>query len=236
MSGSAGLLVQRASEVLENYSNYERTMRTVVQLTELESDLGDLTDSMRKIVAGFAVLDQVSGPAARPQAPSTAAAWRATSAELRATHTLPATRQFQLKPVLELIRSAREDVSIRWRAYVHSQMPGLEGLPDLADILSQVGADLHQVDSLRRGVAAMEKLARQMPDQHAADEVVDAVSQMRSALAALVGYSDEVRRFIDDATGGGAPIRALTPAVREWLHTSGTTKSFKIVAGRPTHD
>ena len=119
---------------------------------------------------------------------------------------------------------------------MHSQMPGLDGLLDLADILSQVEADPHQVASLRSGVAQMEKLARQMPDEQAVDLAAGAVAQIRAALASLVGDSPEIRQFIDDATGRGAPIRALTPAVLEWMHTGGTIKSFRIVAGRPAHD
>jgi hypothetical protein len=236
MSESAGSLLDRATRVLENYANYERTMRTVSQLAELETDLGTLVDSLRQIVTGFAVLDQVTGLAARPQARATTEAWRTAAAELRATHSLPSDRQLPLKPVQQIERGGREDVLNRWRSYVHSQMPGLDGLIDLADILSHVEANPREVVSLRSGVADMERLARHMPDAQAADRVAGAVAQIRSALAALVGDSDEVRQFIDDAAGRGAPIRALTPAVLEWMHTGGITKSFKIVAGRPGHD
>jgi hypothetical protein len=236
MSESAASLLDRATRVLEAYTNYERTMRTVTELTELESDLETLVASLREIVTGFAVLDQISGPAARPQARVTAEAWRTASAELRATHSMPADRQFRLKPVQQIERGAREDVLNRWRSYVRSQMPGLDGLIDLADILSQVEANPHEVASLRGGVADLERLARHMPDAQAASRVAHAVTQIRSALAALVGDSEEVRQFIDDAAGRGAPIRALTPVVLEWMHTSGIAKSFKIVAGRPGHD
>jgi hypothetical protein len=236
MSEPAASLLDRATRMLEGYTNYERTMRAVTQLIELESDLGTLIDSLREIVTGLAVLDQVSGPAARPQARATTEAWRTASAELRATHSLPSDRQFPLKPVQQIERGAREDVLNRWRSYVQSQMPGLDGLIDLADILSQVEANPREVTSLRSGVADMEKLARQMPDAQAAGRVAGAVAQIRSALDALVGESNEVRQFIDDAAGRGAPIRALTPVVLEWMHTGGITKSFKIVAGRPSHD
>jgi hypothetical protein len=236
MSEPAGSLLDRASRVLEAYTDHERTMRTVTQLTELEDDLRPLIGSLRKVVTGFAVLDHVSEPAARPQAPMTAADWRTASAELRATRSLPASQQVRLRPVLEIERGAREDISSRWRSYVHSQMPGLDGLPDLAGILSQVGADPHQVANLRSGVVDLRRLAGQMPDAQAADRVADAVAQIRAALAALVGDSDEVRQFINDSTGGGAPISALTPVVLEWMHTHGTTRSFKIMAGRPIRD
>jgi hypothetical protein len=235
MNEPAASLLEHATRVLENYTDYERTMRTVTQLADLDSELGTLVDSLREIVTGFSVLDQVSGPAVRPQALATAEAWRAASDELRATHSL-ADRQIPLKPVRLLERGAREDVTNRWRTYVHSQMPGLDGLLDLADILGQVEADPHQVASLRSGVAQMEKLARQMPDEQAVDLAADAVTQIRAALASLVGDSPEIRQFIDDATGRGAPIRALTPAVLEWMHSGGTIKSFRIVAGRPAHD
>lgn len=236
MSEPASSLLDRATRVLGTYINYEQTMRTLTQLAELESDLGTLVSSLREIVTGFAVLDQVGMSAVRPQARATTEAWHTAAADLRATHSLPSDRRFPLKPVQQIERGAREDVLDRWRSYVHSRMPGLDGLIDLADILSQVEANPREVASLRSGVAGMEKLARHMPDAHAADQVADAVAQIRSALAALVGDSEEVRRFIDDAAGRGAPIGALTSAVLEWMHTSGITKSFKIVAGRPSHD
>jgi hypothetical protein len=236
MSEPAGSVLDHATRVLESYINYEQTMRTVTQLTDLESDLGTLVGSLREIVTGFTVLDQVSRPAARPQARATTEAWHTAAAELRATHSLPSDRQLPLKAVRQIDRGAREDVLNLWRSYVHSQMPGLDGLIDLAGILSQVEANPREVTSLRSGVADMEKLARHMPDAHAAGRVADTVTQIRSALAALVGDSEEVRQFIDDAAGRGAPVRALTPAVLEWMHTGGITKSFKIVTGRPGHD
>jgi hypothetical protein len=235
MNEPAASLLERATRVLEKYTDYEQTMRTVNQLADLDSELGALLGSLREIVTGFSTLDQVSSPAARPQARATAEAWRAASEELRAAHSM-ADRQLPLRPVRLVERGAREDVTNRWRTYLHSQMPGLDGLLDLADILSQVEADPHQVASLRSGVAQMEKLARQVPDEQAVDLAADAVAQIRAALASLLVGSPEIRQFIDDATGRGAPIRALTPVVLEWMHTGGTVKSFRIVAGRPAHD
>ena len=35
---------------------------------------------------------------------------------------------------------------------------------------------------------------------------------------------------------GGAPLRALTPAVQEWIRRRGFVNSFKIVAGRPASE
>ena len=107
-------------------------------------------------------------------------------------------------------------------------------------MLDHLGADRQQAKNLRASAAELRKLSRVLPEERAPEEALALVTDVRGALAALLGGSDsgneEVRHFMTAIAQGGAPLQALTPAVTDWMRRHGIEGEFKIVAGRPVSE
>jgi DNA polymerase/3'-5' exonuclease PolX len=137
------------------------------------------------------------------------------------------------------VDGARATARESWRESIDASMPGLDGLAQLANVLSQLGENPAQVEKLRRAATELRALSKELPDQSAPGKATGKITVIKQALASLLGDSREsgdVRNFIEMAAGGGAPVTALTPAVMDWMGRKNTTGSFKIVSGRPVSE
>jgi hypothetical protein len=238
MSESAGELLSRVDRALEEYGDIRQTTQRVRDLRSLQGDIRSLSQSLRQVDAGLAALDQVGAPATRPQTRPLAAACRDAAGQVRQARSAP--RNLPLKPMNDVAREAAEAAAEAWRAFIELSQPGLDSLGTLADTLARVGLDRTQATALKEAARSLQALARKMPDDEAVSQVGEAVYAARAARAALVGDSDagrgDVGQFVEGVAQGGAPVTALTPAVRDWMRSHGIEPSFKIVPTRPARD
>ena len=239
MSESVDELLRRVDRALEDHAHADRTTRTVESLTNLEKALWPHIGDLGQAVAAFDALDQVRRPTERPETHSLAVACREAAELVRQEKSGPQDLPRTLRNITDLVNAATATARDAWRDFIDALVPGLDGLNDLAEMLSQIGADRLQVTNLRKGVMALRTLSRRLPDESAPDQASTAVVAIRAALKALLGESDadtDVLHFMETVAQGGAHIRALTPGVKDWIRRSGLENSFKIVAGRPVSE
>ena len=144
-----------------------------------------------------------------------------------------------LRHINEVANAEKTTARDTWREFIDTRIPGLDSLNGLAAMLSQMGADMLQVANLRKSVAELRALSRRLPDASAPRQATAAVDVIYPALTILLGDSDahsDIRHFLEAVARGGAHVRALTPAVKDWMRGRGVEDSFKIVAGRPANE
>jgi len=240
MSESVDELLRRVDRALEDYAHADQTTRTVESLTNLEKELSPYVDEVSEVITGFGALDQVGWPADRPSTRALAAACRQAAVLVRENKSGPPDLPRTLRGISAVVKAATVTARDAWREFIDASMPGLDSLNNLAEMLSQMGADRLQATKLRQGVTDLRILARRLPDESGPDQVAEAVAVIRAARAALLGdsdaESDEVRHFMDAVARGGAHVRLLTPGVRDWMRRRGIEHSFKFVAGQPASD
>jgi hypothetical protein len=240
MSGPVGELLHRVDRALEDHAHADRTTRTVEILTNLEKQISPHVEDLGQVVAAFGALDQVHRLTERPATYALAAACREAAGQVRQTKSGPQDLPRTLRNIHDVAKNATDAARDAWREFIDASMPGLDSLNNLAEMLTQMRADRLQVASLQESVADLRTLSRRLPDASAPHRASAAVAAIRAALTALLGGSDadneEVQSFMETVTRGGAPLRALTPAVQEWIRRRGFVNSFKIVAGRPASE
>lgn len=239
MSESVDELLRRVDRALEDHAHADQTTKVVESLTSLEKQLSPYIEYLGEAVAAFGALDQVRRPAERPDTRQLAATCREAAGLVRQNKSGPEELPRIIKRINDVVNSAKATARDAWREFVDVRMPGLDGLNDLAEMLSQMGADRLQASNLRKGVTDLRTLSRRVPDESAPGQATAAVAAIRAALTALLGDSDadnDVRHFMETVARGGAHVRTLTPAVKDWMRRSGVEDSFKIVAGRPTSE
>jgi hypothetical protein len=244
VSGLVDELLDSVDRALEDYSQADRVTRSVELLTNLEKQVSPYVEDLDRTVAAFGALDQVHRLAERPQTQALAVACREAAEQVRkhksAPHDLPRT----LRNIQEVVNNATVMARDAWREFIDESMPGLDGLNNLAQMLRQMGADQFQVASLQKGITDLRALSRRLPDASSPNKAAAAVDVIYPALTILLGgsgaeneeVSEEVRFFMETVAQGGAPLRALTPAVKEWIRRMSLENSFKIVAGRPASE
>ena len=233
-------LLSRVDRALEDHAQADRTTRSVELLTSLEEQVSPCIEHLGQAVDAFFVLDQVDRRTERPETHALAEACREAAKQLRQNKSGPQDLPRTLRSLHDVVNNATAAARDAWREFIEASAPGLGSLNSLAEMLSQMGADRLQVASLQKSVTNLKTLSRQLPDASAPDRAIAAVALIRTALTALLGGSDaeneEVQFFVDAVARGGAPLRALTPAVKDWIRRKGLTNSFKIVAGRPADE
>ncbi len=239
MSEAVDELLRRVDRALEDHAHADQTTRTVESLTNLEKELWPHIGDLGQAVAAFDALDQVRRQTERPETHSLAVACREAAELVRQNKSRPEDLPRTLRNITDLVNAATATARDAWRDFIDARMSGLDSLNDLAEMLSQMGADRLQVVNLRKSVTELRALSRRLPDESAPDRATAAVAAIRAALTALLGDSDadnDVRHFMETVARGGAHVRALTPAVKDWMRRSGLENSFKIVAGRPASE
>jgi hypothetical protein len=239
MSGTVGELLRRVDRALEDHAQADRTTRSVELLTNLEKQLLPYLEDLRQAAAAFDALDQVRSPTERPETRELAAACRKAAGLVRQDKSGPQDLPRTLRHITDIVKTATESARDAWREYVDESMPGLDSLDQLAEMLGHIQADPLQAANLRKGVRDLRTLSRRLPDASAPSRAAAAVDVIYPALTILLGDSDadsDVRHFMETVARGGAPVRALTPVVKNWMHGSGVENSFKIVAGRPASE
>jgi hypothetical protein len=236
MTESVAELLQRVEEALGEYEQADQTTRTVESLTRADGEIRPYVEDLERMVDAFDVLTRAGRRPERPDTRGMAVALRATANRVRRSKTVPPDHPRTLREIQRIVSTARETAKDSWRESIDARMPGLDGLSGLATVLSQLREDPRKVESLRRAASDLKALSRQLPDETTAGKVTEKITVINEALTSLLGGSREaadVRRFLEMAALGGAPVSALTPAVREWMHRNNTEGSFKIVSGRP---
>lgn len=240
MSGPVGELLRRVDRTLEDHAQADRTTRSVELLTNLEKQVSPYVEDLGPAVAAFVALDQVHRLTERPETHALAAACRDAAEKVRQNKSGPQDLPRTLRNIHDVVNNATATARDAWREFIDASMPGLDSLNNLAEMLSQMGADRLQAASLQKSVTDLRTLSRRLPDASAPGKATAAVAAIREAVTALLGHSDaeneEVRLFVEAVARGGAPPRALTPAVEEWIRRKGLVNSFKIVAGRPASE
>lgn len=240
MSESINDVLHRVDRAIENHIRADQTTRTVKYLTDLEKQIAPYIDDLDGIVASFGVLNRVGKPAKRPQTRVLSVACRQASGLVRQDKTGPRDLPRTLRQINDVVNAATATARDAWREFIDEETPGLDSLSNLAEMLSQIQADRNQAATLRKGVVDLRFLSRRLPDKSAPGQAAAAAVAIRTALAALLGTGDadneEVRTFLEGVAHGGAHVRTLTPAVRDWMRRSKIEDSFKIVAGRPAND
>lgn len=239
MSESVEELLRRVDRALEAHAHADQTTRTVESLTNLDKELWPHIGDLGQAIAAFDALDQVRRPTERPETHSLAVACRKAAELVRQNKSGPQDLHRTLRSITDLLSAATATARDAWRDFIDACMPGLDSLNDLAEMLSQMGADRTQVANLRKGVMDLRALSRRLPDEPAPGRATAAVAAIRAALRVLLGDGDadnDVRHFMEAVARGGAHVRSLTPAVKDWMRRSGLESSFKIVAGRPASE
>lgn len=244
MSGPVGELLSRVDRALEDHAQADRTTQSVELLTNLEKQVSPYVEDLDQAVVAFGALDQVHRLTGRPGTHALAAACREAAEQVRQNKSGPQDLPRTLRNIREVVKNATEAARDAWQAFIDASMPGMDSLNDLAEMLSQMGADRLQVANLQKGITDLRALSRRLPNASAPDRASAAVAAIRAALTALLGDSDsdneevneEVRFFMEQVAQGGAPLRALTPTVKGWIRGRGLVNSFKIVAGRPASE
>jgi hypothetical protein len=240
MSGTVRELLRRVDRALEDHAQADQTTRSVELLTNLEKQVSPYVEDLGQAVAAFVALDQVHKLTERPETRDLAAACREAAEQVRQNKSGPQDLPRTLRNIHDVVNDATVAARESWREFIDASMPGLDSLNNLAEMLSQMEADRLQVASLQKSVTDLRTLSRRLPDASAPGKATAAVAAIRAALTALLGGSDaeneEVRLFVEAVARGGAPLRALTPAVKEWIRRRGLVNSFKIVAGRPASE
>jgi hypothetical protein len=224
---------------LDDHAHADQTTRTVVTLTNLEKQLSPYIQDVGQAVAAFSALDQVRMPAERPDTRSLAVACREAAELVRQNKTGPQDLHRTLRRINEVVNTAKRTAQDAWREFIEARIPGLDSLNVLAEMLSRMGAGRLQAADLRKGVTDLRTLSRRLPDASAPSQVTAAVDVVYPALTVLLGDSDaegDIRRFMEAVAQGGAHVRVLTPAVKDWMRRRGVEDSFKIVAGRPSSE
>jgi hypothetical protein len=240
MSAPVGELLCRVDRALEDHAQADRTTRSVELLTNLEKQVSPYIEDLGQAVDAFVALDQVHRLTERPETHVLAAACREAAEQVRQNKSGPQDLPRTLRNIHDVVNNATVAARDAWREFIDASMPGLDSLNNLAEMLSQMGADRLQVASLQKSVTDLRALSRRLPDASAPGRAIAAVTAIRAALTALLGGSDaeneEVRSFVEAVARGGAPLRALSPAVKDWIRHRGLVDSFKIVAGRPADE
>jgi hypothetical protein len=239
MTESVAELLQRVEQALDEYERADETTRTVELLTRAEMDVSPHVEDLEHMVDAFNVLTHAGRIGIRPDTSALARTLRATAAQVRQKKTLPLDHSKTLREVQRIVDGARLTARENWRESIEASMPGLDGLAPLANVLSQLGENPAQVEKLRREATELRALSKELPDESAPSKVTQKISVIEQALMSLLGDSREsgdVRKFIEMAARGGAPVRALTPAVMDWMRRNNTEGSFKIISGRPASE
>lgn len=240
MSESLDDLLRRVDSALVDHANADRTTQTVQLLTNLNEQLSPYVDDLGRVAAAFSALDQVGKSAERPDTRTLTVACRKAAELVRQNKSGPQDLPRTLGRIKEVTKQTTVTAQDSWREFIDACMPGLDSLSDLAEMLSQVGADRAEADSLRKSVTVLRTLSRRLPDETGPGQAASTVIAIRAALAALLGDSEaeneEVRLFLEAVARGGAHVRMLTQAVMDWMARTDTVDSFKIVAGRPASE
>jgi hypothetical protein len=239
MSGPVGELLRRVDRALEDHAQADRTTRSVELLTNLEKQISPYVEDLGQAVGAFGALDQVHRSTERPETHALATACRQAAEHVRQNKSGPQDLPRTLRNIQEVVNNATVAARDAWREFIDASMPGLESLNNLAEMLTQMGADKLQVAKLRNGVTGLRALSRRLPDASAPSEATAAVDVIYPALTILLGDNDahsDIRHFMEAVAQGGAHVRALTSAVKDWMRRNGREDSFKIVAGRPASE
>jgi hypothetical protein len=239
MSESLDELLRRVDRALGDHAHADQTTRTVESLTNLEKQLSPYIEDLRQVVAAFGALDQVRRSAEQPETRTLAAACREAAELVRQDKSAPLDLPRTLRRITDVVNTTTASARDTWREYIDDSMPGLDSLDKLAEMLGHIRADPLQAAALRKGVTDLRALSRRLPDASAPSQATAAVDVIYPALTILLGDSDadsDIRHFMETVARGGAHVRALTPAVKDWMHGSGVEDSFKIVAGRPSSE
>lgn len=239
MTESVAELLHRVEQALDEYERADETTRTVESLTRAEMDVSPHVEDLEHMVDAFDVLAHAGRTGIRPDTSALARTLRATAAQVRQKKMLPLDHSRTLREVQRIVDGARTTARENWRESIDASMPGLDGLAPLANVLSRLGENPDQVEKLRRTAAELRILSKELPDESAPGKVAEKITVIKQTLTSLLGDSREsgdVRKFIEMAARGGAPVRALTPAVLDWMQRNNTEGSFKIVSGRPSSE
>lgn len=240
MSGPVEELLRRVDRALEDHAQADRTTRNVELLTNLEKQVSPYVEDLSQAVAAFGALDQVHRLTGRPETNALVVACCEAAEHVRQNKSGPQDLPRTLRNIHDIVRDATVAARDAWHEYIDAIMPGLDSLVNLAGILAQLKADRLQVANLQKSVTDLRTLSRRLPDASAPDKATAAVAAVRTALTVLLGGSDadneEVRLFMEKVARGGAPLRALTPVVKDWIRRRGLGNSFKIVAGQPASE
>jgi len=231
--------LQRVEEALGEYEQADQTTRTVESLTRAKDEIRPYVEDLERMVDAFDVLTRVGLPPERPDTRATAVALRATANRVRRSKTVPPDHPRILREIQHIVNTARETTKDSWREFIDERMPSLDGLSGLATILGQLGEDPRKTESLRRAASDLKTLSRELPDGATLDRATEKITAINEALTSLLGGSREaadVQRFLEMVARRGAPVSALTPAVRDWMRRNNTENSFKIVSGRPANE
>jgi hypothetical protein len=239
MNESAGELLRRVDHALDAHAHADQTTRIVESLTNLEKGLSPYLGDLSQTVAAFSTLDLVGISTERPDTRSLASACRQAAEMVRQDKSGPQDLHRTLRDISSVVNTSKSTARDSWREFIDARVPGLDGLNDLAGMLGQMGADKVQVANLRNAVTGLRNLSRHLPDSSAPRQATAAVDVIYPALTVLLGDSNahgDIREFMDSVARGGAHVRTLTSAVKEWMRRSGVEDSFKIVAGRPASE
>lgn len=236
MTQSLTELLRDVEKALDAYERADQTTRTVLELTRAEEQVTPCAERLARVVGAHDVLARVGRPLARPDTRAQAKAMRAMADQARADTTLPSGHLRPIREIQHILDDAEDTAKGSWRDFVNERMPGLDGLGELARLLRQLGEDTGETDRLRRAASDLKALSRGLPDAVAPGTVTEKIQVIGETVNSLLGGSGkaaDVRNFLEMVAGGGAPVRALTPAVTAWMRNSGTEGSFRIVLGSP---
>jgi hypothetical protein len=240
MSEAADQLLHRVDRALEDYAKADLITRSVTSLTNLENEISPYADKLSQIVSAFEILDRVHKPTDRPDTYALASECRRAAELVLQDKSGPRDLPRTLRQINEVISNTSDVIREAWRDYVDALMPDIDSLSNLADLLGGIRGDRLQSASLKKSLVNLRTVSRRLPDAFSQDQVSTLIVAIRSALTLLLGdgYVDngEVREFIEAVAGGGAHVRTLSPAVKEWMERTGVEGSFKILAGRPSSE
>ena len=127
-----------------------------------------------------------------------------------------------------LIHSIDRALDDAWRHYVDSLIPA--GLDSQLELLGNAGVLADQIVRMRElGDELKEARSNTASDTSAFELAKGSAGELRGLWETLSGIPADVRAFIAAASTDGAPIDALTPAVRTWLEENGFLDSVRLV-------
>lgn len=124
-------------------------------------------------------------------------------------------------------------VATGWLELIESKVPQREGLAALATAFESLDPVSRRVAELRAVLRRVNVLRQTKPSVQSLAELDEAAVAIPRLVSSLVGDSASVRRFVELAARGGAPLSSFDPDVAVWVRDGRFNTAFKIVIGTP---
>jgi hypothetical protein len=232
----------RLREKMHSYAERERAKERARALSEHREELKRKAEALERVIAPWRVLEQHQVPGIKRPIPLQGVTeglpelYRRLNEEPESLNAGQVLNRC-LRGLDNLEEKYREQVATVWKRFSDNDLhPGVtpqliemfQSLPDC----KRAAADL--VEALERHREASASPPGTEADWKRCQNTFERCRHLVQRLP-LKDLPDEVKRFLRSASGEGAPLRAFTEGVRQWIDQHGLSNSFVIRSGISTN-